>query len=73
MNDWAELSTCKRPTGKVLASQLTVSYIWLRYGSITPSPIAFKKIRTTSPGQYCPPFEIGYIGHCLYTEKNAFV
>ena len=73
MKDCAELSICRRPTGRVSPVQLTVIYMWLRYGSMTPSVKAFKKIRITYPGQYCPPFETGQIGHCLYTEKNAFV
>lgn len=72
MNDWAELSTCNNPTGSVSAEHETVISRWLLNGSITPSVKAFKKILITYPGKYCPELAIGYIGHCLKTEKNAF-
>ena len=47
IKDWAELSTCNKPTGNEFKSQDTVIYIWLRYGSITPSVSELKNILMT--------------------------
>lgn len=59
IKDWAELSTCNKPTGNEFRSHDTVIYMWLRYGSITPSVSELKNILMTYPGQYWPPLDIG--------------
>lgn len=63
--DCAELSICKRPTGRSASLQETVISIYERYGSKTPLPMFMKLKRTISEFTHCLLLVIGSKFHSL--------
>jgi hypothetical protein len=62
MKECAELSICKRPTGRETGSVITDIYIKDLYGSNTPFPL-FMKFHLT----------ISLFAHDLFPVKGSFI
>lgn len=72
INDWAELSICKRPTGRSTCEHDIVNYIYDLYGSKTPFPRFIKLNLTISLLVHCLFDVIGSSFHYLNTFGNPF-